>query len=315
MSAQRIAFTPPADAPRWQRWLLFSPVARIALFAILLVGLGFAAHATMAALGWTGKGSPILQRALALLVLQLLPALFAYLILVCGVERRKMRELALHDIPRFGIGGLLLGFLLFSTVAGVLWLAGSYHVTGTNDHVNWAFGFLVAGIGAGIGEELITRGMLFRVIEEGLGTWWALLISAAFFGAAHAFNPGATVWSSVAIMIEAGVLLALMYHVTRSLWACIGLHAAWNTTEGLVYGVSVSGGSVHGWLKSTLTGPDWLTGGAFGAEASVVAVAVCSVLSAILLAIALRRRSIVPPSWRRNANAPLTEPSTAAQTG
>jgi len=115
-------------------------------------------------------------------------------------------------------------------------------------------------------------------------------------------------------MIEAGVLLALMYHVTRSLWACIGLHAAWNTTEGLVYGVSVSGGSVHGWLKSTLTGPDWLTGGQFGAEASVVAVVVCSVLSAILLAIALRRHSIVPPSWRRNANAPLTAPSTAAQT-
>lgn len=313
MPAAPVAFTTPATAPTWQRRLLFSPAARLVLFAVLLIGAGFAVHAAVTALDWTDKTASPLQHALARLGIQLLPALFSYLVVVRWIERRRMRELDPRDIPVFGLGGLLLGTALFSTVAGVLWLVGSYHVIGTNDHVNWAFG-LLAGIGTGIGEEIITRGMLFRVIEEGMGTWWALLISAAFFGGAHAFNQGATPWSSVAIMIEAGVLLALMYHVTRSLWACVGLHAAWNTTEGLVYGVSVSGGSVHGWLKSTLTGPDWLSGGRFGAEASVVAVAVCSVLSAILLVIALRRHSIVPPSWHRNANAPLTAPSTSAQT-
>ena len=96
-------------------------------------------------------------------------------------------------------------------------------------------------------------------------------LAALFFGAAHIFNPGATLWSSAAIAIEAGLLLAMIYHVTRSLWACIGLHAAWNIMQGTLYGIPVSGSKADGWLVSMRTGPDWLSGGVFGAEASVVA--------------------------------------------
>ena len=297
-----IAFTSPPAASWWQRWFLFSPAARLVLFVLLMVGFGFAVHAVADGLGWSAKDAAPLQQALARLSLQLIPAGLGYLILVRWIERRRMRELDVRDIRTFGVGGLLLGFVLFSAVVVVLWLAGSYHVNGFNDHVNWAYGLLVAGIGAGIGEEIVMRGVLFRVIEEGMGTWWALVISAAFFGFAHAFNPGATLWSSVAIMIEAGVLLALLYHVTRSLWACIGLHAAWNITQGLIYGVAVSGGHAEGWLDSTLTGPDWLSGGAFGAEASVVTVLMSLALSAYLLSRMLRRGSVVAPGWRRSSS-------------
>ena len=67
--------------------------------------------------------------------------------------------------------------------------------------------------------------MLFRIVEEGLGTWWALAISALLFGAIHIANPGATLWSSAAIAIEAGLLFGLLYHVTRSLPLCMGVHA------------------------------------------------------------------------------------------
>ncbi len=298
----QVAFSNPPAAPRWQRWFVFSPAARIVLFVLLMVGFGFAVHAIADGLGWSAKGASPLQQALARLGLQLVPAGLGYWILVRWIERRRVRELDAGDIPTFGAGGLLLGFVLFTTVVGVLWLAGSYHVNGFNDQVNWAYGLLVAGIGAGIGEEIVMRGVLFRVIEEGMGTWWALVISAAFFGFAHAFNPGATLWSSVAIMVEAGVLLALLYHVTRSLWACIGLHAAWNITQGLIYGVAVSGGHAEGWLDSTLTGPDWLSGGAFGAEASVVTVLISLALSAYLLSRMLRRGSVVAPAWRRGSS-------------
>jgi uncharacterized protein len=141
--------------------------------------------------------------------------------------------------------------------------------------------------------------VIFRIVEEGLGTWWALLISALFFGGAHIFNPGATLWSSAAIAIEAGLLLAMIYHVTRSLWACIGLHAGWNIMQGTVYGIPVSGGASKGWLISNRTGPDWLSGGVFGAEASVVALLACSLVTLALLVVALRRSSIVPPRWWR----------------
>ena len=98
----------------------------------------------------------------------------------------------------------------------------------------------------------------------------------------------------MAIAIEAGVLLALLYRVTRSLWPCIGLHAAWNVLQGTVFGIPASGTQAHGWLIYSRTGPDWLSGGVFGAEASVVALLTC-----FMLGIALRRGSIVGPAWRR----------------
>jgi len=295
-----VAFATPTDAPRWRRWLVYSPPARIVIFALAFAALGWLAgalgHATFAP-GGTPPSAPL--RVALYLTGFVLPALLAYLFLVRTVERRAVDELAWRRLPRGLAAGALAGAALFSAVVGVLWLAGSYRVAGANPQAHWLQALLMVGLGAGIGEEIITRGVLFRIVEEGLGTWWALAISALFFGAAHIFNPGATAWSSAAIAIEAGILLALLYHVTRSLWPCIGLHAAWNFMQGTVYGIPVSGTRADGWLVSSRGGPDWLSGGAFGAEASVVALLVCSSLSAALLAVALRRRSIVPPAWRR----------------
>lgn len=294
MQNGQLAFVTPPGVPGWKRWLVFSPLARIVIFAALLFGFGVLDHALLTPLGWFAKTAPPLPHALATLSVQLLPALFSYLILVKLIERRRLNELSLRAMPAYGLAGLLTGIVLFSAVVGILWLAGSYHVTGTNPQVDWLPEVLVAGIGAGIGEEIVTRGVLFRISEEGLGTWWALAISALFFGAAHLGNPGATAWSSLAIAIEAGVLFGLLYHYTRSLWPCIGLHAAWNIMQGTIYGIPVSGTHANGWLVSYRTGPDWLSGGSFGAEASVVALLVCSTLSAVLLVVIRRRRSIVP---------------------
>jgi membrane protease YdiL (CAAX protease family) len=304
MPTSTLAFVTPASATRWQRWLVLSPFARIVTFTAMMIALSFPTHMATTALGWTRTGTAV-QFALGRLSMQLVPAVIAYLVLVYLIERRPMRELAPRDIPTFGVGGLVAGAVLFSIVVGVLWLLGSYHVTGTNPDVAWLPAVLVAGVGAGISEEIITRGVLFRIVEEGLGTWWALAISALFFGAAHIENPSATLWSSAAIAIEAGLLLAMIYHVTRSLWACIGLHASWNIMQGTLYGIPVSGGAGDGWLVSNRTGPDWLSGGGFGAEASVVALLTCSCVTAVLLLIALRRGSIIRPSWRRAEPPPI----------
>ncbi|QNK02696.1 CPBP family intramembrane glutamic endopeptidase [Dyella telluris] len=299
MPASPIAFTPPATATTWQRWTVFSPFGRIVFFAALFFVLIKLTSAAVGVMGLMGPGVPPLSRAVGVLIVQLVSAGVAYAVLVKAIERRPIRELAATDIGRLGVPGLLLGAFLMSATVLVLWLAGSYHVTGTNPSVNWLPAVLTTGLGAGISEEIITRGVLFRAVEEGLGTWAALAISALFFGAAHIFNPGATLWSSLAIAIEAGVLLALMYHVTRSLWPCIGLHAAWNVMQGTVYGIPVSGTEAHGWLVSSRSGPDWLSGGVFGAEASVVALTLCSACSALLLIVAIRRGTIIPPSWKR----------------
>ena len=298
MQQNTLAFSTPAAAPAWQRWLLFSPLARIAIFVAWFVGFMVVAQFGFLALGW-GKGAPILQRDLAQFVARALVPLAAYLILVKAIERRPLGELAPRSLVPQGLLGVLIGLALFSAVVAVLWLAGSYEATGTNPGAPWLGALLVVGLGAGIGEEIMFRGVLFRIVEEGLGTWWALAISALLFGALHIANPGATLWSSAAIAIEAGLLFGLLYHVTRSLAICMGVHAAWNFAQGTIYGIPVSGARADGWLVSTRSGPDWLSGGVFGAEASVVALGLCTLCSLGLLVVALRRGSIVPPRWRR----------------
>jgi uncharacterized protein len=296
-TTRSLAYATPATAPSWKRWLVCSPLARIAIFMLLFIALNRTSSALVHVL-MHGMAKTAMTSALTYLAVVLLPAIVIYVFLVRVIERREPDELAPRRWPD-ALRGLLAGCLLFSAVVAVLWLLGSYHVTGVNPHADWVPALLVAGIGAGIAEEIMFRGVLFRIVEEGLGTWAALLVSALFFGFAHAANPGATAWSSTAIAIEAGLLFGLLYHVTRSLPICMGLHAAWNFCQGTVYGIPVSGLKADGWLVSTRTGPDWLSGGVFGAEASVVALALCLLCSAALLALALRRRSLVPPSWRR----------------
>lgn len=298
VSGQQVAFTTPAGTPGWQRWVVFSPLARLLAFVILFIPGVKLVELAMHALGWTSHGTP-LQAGLGQMVGRIVPALVAYLVVTFLIERRTPTELLSRNAPSRALAGLAAGAALFSTVVAVLWLLGSYHVTGFNPHVNWVTPLLMVGIGAGVGEEIMFRGALFRFVEEGLGTWAALIVSALFFGVAHIFNPGATLWSSLAITVEAGLLFGLLYNVTRSLPLCMGLHAAWNFCQGTVYGIPVSGTQADGWLVSTRTGPNWLSGGLFGAEASVVALTLCTMCSIVLLVVALRRHTLVAPSWRR----------------
>lgn len=299
----------PPDTPRWKRWLVLSPLARIVIFIAVVGALVFLFRIGLVSIGWAGNGAPVPERHFGTFLIQVVPALAAYLFLVYAVERRAPTELAWRKVLPHGGLGTAAGVLLISIVVGLLWLLGSYEVTGTAD-ANWLPQLLVSGLGAAVAEEIISRGVLFRISEEGIGTWGALILSALVFGFGHIGNPGATVWSSVAISIEAGLLFGLLYHVTRSLPLCIGLHMGWNFAQGAIWGVPVSGTNAVGWLVSKRSGPDWLSGGAFGAEASVVAVGVCVVVSLALLAQALRAGSIVPPWFLRQREA--AHASTAA---
>ena len=156
-------------------------------------------------------------------------------------------------------------------------------------------GFILTGVL----EETLVRGIVFRILEKSLGSWLALGISAALFGLLHLLNPGATLLNAAAIAIEAGVLLAAAYMLTRRLWLCIGTHIAWNFTQGGIFSVAVSGGASKGLLQSRMIGPDWLTGGTFGAEASVVALGVCLAAGIALAVLAAKKGHIVPAFWSR----------------
>ncbi|HEX3674843.1 MAG TPA: type II CAAX endopeptidase family protein [Rhizomicrobium sp.] len=217
-------------------------------------------------------------------------ALWIYSWLVHRLEnRRPIAELRASDAPLGLIEGLIIGIGIISAVIGVIKLMGDAVITlGTPPTLPFIM-IAVAAI-SGVCEELIFRGALFRITEEMFGTLVALIISAALFGGGHIFNPHATWESSTAIAIEAGLLLGFAYTATRSLWLPIGLHAGWNLAEGGIYSTSVSGGKViNGVFVTTMKGPDIITGGGFGPEASVVAVGVCTVLTIVFAIVTFRR--------------------------
>lgn len=215
------------------------------------------------------------------------------------IEHRKPIEFDASRAMPETAAGIALGIALFSIIMGLLGAFGAYHFTGRAAVTSLVSGFLVALL-VGIFEETITRGFLFRLIQLAGGTWIAIVISSALFGAAHAFNPSATLTSSVAIALEAGVLLAAAFIVTGRLWLPIGIHAGWNFAEGPLFGMAVSGGHVKSsLLTGTLTGPVFLTGGGFGPEASVVAIVVCLAAGAIFLWRAARSGLLIRPPWNR----------------
>ena len=223
-------------------------------------------------------------------------ALVGYVLFVHHVERRRVSELAMaRSLPQLS-AGLLLGALLFGATVAVLALCGVLRITGSA-----APGVmlrpLVMAISAGVLEELLFRGVLLRLLDAALGSFLALLLSAVLFGLLHLLAPHATWFSTIAIMLESGVLLGSAYFLTRGLWLPIGVHIGWNFTQGGIFGIAVSGHSSIGLLQAQLSGPSWLSGGAFGAEASVVAIGICLLTTLLLLALAARRGQLQPSPW------------------
>ncbi len=223
-----------------------------------------------------------------------------YLLFQRHAELRGNREFAWNGAASELGAGLAGGFALFSVVAGVVWLAGGMEVTGLRGGIGSLWGMLSLALISGLFEELVFRGIVFRHLETLLGSWAALALTSAFFGAVHLGNPGATLFAAFAVAMEAGLLLGAAYMLTRRLWLAIGLHAAWNFTQGWVWSVPVSGGSApNGLLLTRFHGPEWLTGGAFGLEASVVALVVVSLAGLALLVAVQRRGHLIAPSWQR----------------
>lgn len=226
------------------------------------------------------------------------PAALAYWLVNRFLEDRRPQ--AEFRRPLAGIGaGLALGFVALTVCVGVIWTLGGIRFHGTQFPADWSVLFWIAGLQAGIAEEIAFRGIGFRYLEEGLGTWGALAVSALAFGAAHLGNPDATWWSAVAIALEAGILFGAVYALTRSLWVSIGLHFAWNLAQGLLFSIPVSGGRVVGWLVSEPAGSELVSGGRFGVEASIVTVALMAALGLGLCVLVHRRGNVVAPLWVR----------------
>lgn len=141
-------------------------------------------------------------------------------------------------------------------------------------------------------EELMMRAVLLRLMWRAFGPRTAFAVSCAVFGFSHLANPNATVFAAVCIALEAGVMLGAFYALTGRIWVSIGAHMAWNFTQGYVFGTAVSGAEPGPAMARSIPNaalPEWLTGGAFGPEASFPGLMVCLAVGLTVVWLAWRR--------------------------
>ncbi|MCK9685021.1 CPBP family intramembrane glutamic endopeptidase [Scleromatobacter humisilvae] len=286
-----------AGAPSGIRRVLDLTIVRIvlALFTTALAGglaqalVGEVAHRRFHA-GW-----PDACGALA--------ALAGYALYVRVVEQRAVAELGWRGAVAEIAAGLAGGAALVGAVVGSLVLVSIYRIDGVNAA---AASGLVAGFAqmmfVGVFEELLMRAVLFRLLERSLGSWAALVISSLLFGLAHLPGNGAGTLALV-IAIVAGAFFGAAWLATRRLWLCAALHVGWNFTLGHVFSAAVSGHErTPGLVEGHLQGPDWVTGGAYGLEASVLTLAFLAAAGTWLLAHAISHGHLV--AWRSRAATP-----------
>jgi membrane protease YdiL (CAAX protease family) len=283
------------ERPTWRRIVDFPLVALVIAVALFVGALQVA--------GMLGKQLPYSSETIEGLALRsaivITLAIALYKLVIVRLGEQPCDEMLMARAPKELGFGLLFGAVLFAAVVGVAALVDVYNIVGAGGTRTLLPVLLSAAIVPGVLEELLFRGILFRWIEEFAGSWAALLLTSALFGLVHIFNPNATWFSSFTIAMEAGLLLGGAYLLTRSLWMPIGLHAAWNFTQGFIFDVPVSGLDQDGLVEAQLSGPVLLSGGAFGLEASLIALAIATAAGIWLVVLAVRRGRLVEPWWVR----------------
>jgi uncharacterized protein len=229
-------------------------------------------------------------------VLTVANLLLVYLSFAYFVERRPVSELAPYRMGReLGIG-LLLGFSLMTACVVIAMALDIYRIDGLE---SW-YQLLPSGVALSLPffEEMVFRGVVFRILQEKLGSLLALVLSSLVFGGVHMVNEGESLAGIASIAFVYGPMLTAPFMLTRRLWMGIGLHGAWNYTMGKIFSVSVSGVASEGLIKATYEGPELLTGGSAGMEGSLIGILVAVTATVPMLILAVRRGNIVPPSWK-----------------
>ncbi len=238
---------------------------------------------TMAAL----TASPRLSA--ALLFAQAPAILIAVVLCRILLDARSFSSLGLRarNVPQF-FSGAFCGLLAIAFVFALLWIGGHVQVTGLSQRateigpggivLRLAFWAIVM-LGVGVAEETLFRGYLLHNLSAWLGAdktalGAAAIIQSLLFGLVHMGNLPAenanSALQALPNLVLIGIFFALCAFKTGSLWFPIGFHAAWNFLLGSVFSLPVSGLATFRLFQTEVSGSRWLTGGAFGAEGSLL---------------------------------------------
>lgn len=89
-------------------------------------------------------------------------------------------------------------------------------------------------------EEVLVRGILTRVLYDKYGRKVAILFPSIFFGLLHLGNEGVTILSTLNT-IFVGLFFAKLLFYSDNIMLTSGVHAGWNFSMAMIYGLNVSG--------------------------------------------------------------------------
>ncbi len=208
-----------------------------------------------------------------------LQALIQALIATWIMARIEHRRFLNYGIPvRNAFGrdfwvGLAWGLASTSLLAGLIAASGGYRILGLAIHggVLWYFLglWIIANLLIGFSEEILFRGYLLTTLADGIGFWAAAILLSIGFGALHYFLKPHERWEDFAATGLLGLFGCLTLRRTGSLAFVIGFHAAFDLANLFVWSGQNAGEYAVGHLLETRwQGPQWLTGGMLGPEAS-----------------------------------------------
>ena len=210
------------------------------------------------------------------------------------VDRRSVHSLGfdfrnrIHD----AIAGVLIPVVILGMVTLLLYFSGNLEWADISFEATHFVAGLFIMIIVAIGEEIVFRGYILNNLLQSVNRWLALAISALLFAMMHSNNPEVTIISVLNLFV-AGILLGLNYIFTRNLYFTILLHTSWNFLQGPVLGFPVSGVQLESVLHPEVKGNEFITGGGFGLEGSLLTAMLIAVAILILVLLYLRNYALI----------------------
>ena len=224
--------------------------------------------------------------------------ILTYVYFYSKYEKREIREFSIKGLPKNAVLGVLIGATLQVLTILVIYFWGDFRIISVNPFSSIITPFAIA-FSVAIFEETLLRGIIFRIVEEKLGSYISLAISAIIFGAAHLLNPDSTVISSICIGIV-GFMFGAAYIFSRSLWLPIAIHFSWNFIQSGIFGAITSGNEKTSSLFNThISSAELITGGAFGPEGTIQATLLWLLVSIILLIVITKQNKLIKPYWKK----------------
>ena len=225
--------------------------------------------------------------------------LFLFIFWVKVIEKNALSSLGFvkRNWLKYLAWGILMSLVQMGVIALVYQLSGigSFELNELSlEPILFILGLFPFWLLQGGTEEVATRGWLLTRIAARANLPLAIAISSSLFGILHMGNAGVTFLSVLNIVLD-GVLAGLLLVYTDSIWLVVAQHGTWNYVQGNLLGFQVSGTGADASIFSFTmgSGPDWLTGGAFGAEGSIITTLVLLVSLVIVYRLGERKERVV----------------------